>query len=159
MCCPFLSTNYWGSIASRLAICMGLKMKQLNLQQIKEILPHRYPFLFLDRIEDYEAGKFAVGYKRVTLNEEFPLISGGLVVEALGQAGAIAILELEENRGKIVLLGGINHCEFHRPIQPGDQVRLETRVKFVKGPYGVGEAVASVDGQNVVSAEIAFVVT
>lgn len=134
-------------------------MNGLNLQQILEILPHREPFVLVDYIENYEAGKFAVGYKSVTLNEVYPLVSGSLVIEALGQVGAIAILEQEEYKGKTVLLGAIRHCEFRRQVQSGDRLKLETKVRFVKGNYGVGEATASVDDQTVVSAEIAFVVT
>ena len=110
-------------------------MNHLNINQIKEIIPHRHPFLLLDYIEDYVPGEYAVA-----------------------QAGAVAILSLEENKGKIAYFGGINKCKFKGKIVPGDKVRLETKIIRRKGPVGVGEAVASVDGKVVVSAELTFMV-
>ena len=89
---------------------------------------------------------------------EEPVMPGVLTVEALAQAGAVAILSLEENKGKIAYFGGINKCKFKGKIVPGDKVRLETKIIRRKGPVGVGEAVASVDGKVVVSAELTFMV-
>lgn len=141
-------------------------MKSLDINQIKEIIPHRHPFLLLDYIEDYEPGQYAVGYKCVTYREEFfkghfpqePVMPGVLTVEALAQAGAVAILSMEENKGKVAYFGAINKCKFKGKVVPGDKLKLETRIIKNKGPVGVGEAVASVDGKVVVSAELTFMI-
>lgn len=141
-------------------------MKPLNIKEIQEIIPHRHPFLLLDAIEDYEPGEYAVGYKCVTYREDFfkghfpekPVMPGVLIMEALAQAGAVAILSIPENQGKIAFFGGIQKCRFKGMVVPGDKLKLETRIIKRKGPLGVGEAVASVDGKVVASAELTFMV-
>ncbi len=139
-------------------------MNSLTTKEIQEIIPHRHPFLLVDRIEDYEPGKFAIGYKCVTFREDFfqghfpqePVMPGVLIIEALAQTGAVAILSKPENEGKIAYFGGIDRCRFKGKVVPGDTLRLETRITREKGPVGLGEAVASVDGKVVAKADLTF---
>ncbi|MBS4206777.1 3-hydroxyacyl-ACP dehydratase FabZ [Bacillus sp. FJAT-50079] len=136
----------------------------LDIQQIKEIIPHRYPFLLVDKIIEVEDGQRAVGLKNVTANEEFfnghfpdyPVMPGVLIVEALAQVGAVAMLKQEENRGRLAFFAGIDNCRFKRQVKPGDQLKLEVEIIRVKGPIGKGKAVATVDGELVCETEITF---
>lgn len=138
----------------------------LGIKEIEAILPHRHPFLLIDYVEDYVPGEYAVAYKCVTFREDFfqghfpqePVMPGVLTIEALAQTGAIAVLSKEENKGKVAYFGGINKCKFRGKVVPGDKLKLETRIMKSKGPMGIGEAIASVDGKVVVSAELTFVV-
>lgn len=136
----------------------------LDIEQIKEIIPHRYPFLLIDRILEVEEGHKAIGIKNVTANEEFfnghfpdfPVMPGVLIVEALAQVGAVAMLKKEENRGRLALFAGIDKCRFKRQVKPGDQLRLEVEMIRFKGPMGKGKAIATVDGELVCETEIMF---
>ena len=139
---------------------------ELNSNQIQEILPHRYPFQLVDRVTDYEPGKWAKGVKCVSVNEmqflgHFPqqhVMPGVLVVEALAQVGAIAILTEEENKRKIVFFGGIKNARFKKQIVPGDVIEMECELTERKGPVGYGKATAKVDGKVAVIAELTFAI-
>ena len=141
-------------------------MNGLNIKQIQEIIPHRHPFLLIDFIEDFKPGEYAVGYKCVTYREEFfrghfpqePVMPGVLIVEALAQTGAVAILSVEENKGKTAYFGAMNNVKFKKKVVPGDKLRLECEIIKQKGPVGVGKAVATVDGKVAVSAELTFMI-
>lgn len=138
----------------------------LDIQQIKDTIPHRYPFLLVDEITELDGEKRVVGKKNVTINEPFfqghfpdyPVMPGVLIVEALAQTGAVAILNKEENKGKIGFLAGIDKCRFKRQVKPGDQLRLEVEITRLKGPVGKGKAIATVDGELVCEAEIMFAI-
>lgn len=139
---------------------------ELNSNQIQEIIPHRYPFLLVDKIIDFEPGKWAKGIKCVSANEmhfcgHFPqehVMPGVLIIEALAQVGAIAVLSLEENRGKIAYFGGIKEARFKKKVVPGDMLELEVEMTRVHGPVGIGSAIARVNGEIAVRAELTFAV-
>jgi 3-hydroxyacyl-[acyl-carrier-protein] dehydratase len=139
---------------------------ELNSNEIQEILPHRYPFQLVDRITDGEPGKWAKGVKCVSVNEmqflgHFPqqhVMPGVLIIEALAQVGAVAILSEEENKGKLVFFGGIKNARFKKQVTPGDVLELECELTERKGPVGYGKAVAKVDGKVAVVAELTFAI-
>ncbi len=136
----------------------------MDIREIKETIPHRYPFLLVDRIVEVEDGKRAVGLKNVTANEEFfnghfpnyPVMPGVLIVEALAQVGAVAMLKKEENKGRLAFFAGIDNCRFKRQVVPGDQLRLEVEMTRLRGSIGKAKAIASVEGELVCEAELMF---
>lgn len=140
---------------------------ELNSNQIQEILPHRYPFLLVDKITDMEPGKYAKGIKCVSANEmqflgHFPekhIMPGVLIMEALAQTGAVAILSQPENKGKIAVFGGIKNCRFKQPVYPGDVLELTCELTQIRGPVGFGKAYATVGGKIAAQGEISFGIT
>lgn len=142
---------------------MGL---QLNSNEIAEILPHRYPFALVDRITDGESGVWAKGIKCVSVGElffcgHFPqkhVMPGVLILEALAQVGAVAILSLPENRGKIALFGGVKNARFRRKVIPGDVLEMECVLTKRRGPVGIGECKATVNGELACTAELTFAI-
>jgi 3-hydroxyacyl-[acyl-carrier-protein] dehydratase len=138
----------------------------LNIKEIQEILPHRYPFLLVDKIESLEPGVKAVGYKNVTMNEYFfqghfpqePVMPGVLIIEALAQVGAIAMLSLDEFKGKIGFFTGIDKAKFRKKVIPGDVLKLEVEMIKRRGPIGIGKAIAYVDGKKAAEAELSFII-
>lgn len=138
----------------------------LGIKEIEAIIPHRHPFLLIDRIEELEPGVRAVGYKAVSFDELYfaghfpgePVMPGVLIVEALAQTGAVAALSLEENKGKTAYFGGMDHVRFKKKVVPGNVLRLECQIIRQKGPVGVGNAVATIDGKVAVSAELTFMI-
>jgi 3-hydroxyacyl-[acyl-carrier-protein] dehydratase len=138
----------------------------LDTEAIMKVIPHRYPFLLLDRVEELVEGERAVGIKNVTANEPFfpghfpdyPVMPGVLIVEALAQVGAVVLLSLTENEGKIALFAGIDKVRFKRQVRPGDTLRLDVRITKSRGAIGFGEASATVDGQVACTGELMFAI-
>src|SRR5699024_4298226 len=138
----------------------------MDIQEIKEIIPHRYPFLLVDKVIEQEGEKRIVAIKNVTANEPFfqghfpdyPVMPGVLILEALAQAGAIAVLGLEENKGKIGFFAGVDKCRFKKQVKPGDQLKLEVEITRMRGAIGKGKGIATVDGEVACEAEIMFAI-
>lgn len=139
-------------------------MSLYTAQEIMNIIPHRYPFLLIDTVEELEPGVRALGKKCVSANEPFfqghfpgdPVMPGVLIVEALAQVGAVAMLSQPEFKGRTAYFAGIDKARFRRKVVPGDVLLLETEIVKVKGPVGVGRATARVDGQVAAQAELTF---
>ena len=139
----------------------------MNINQIMETIPHRYPFLLIDTIEEIEEGQKAVGKKCVSGNEPFfqghfpgtPVMPGVLIIEALAQVGAVAMLSIPEWKGKTAYFAGIEKAKFRKKVVPGDVLMLETSIVKVKGPMGIGKGIATVDGVKVAEAELTFAIS
>jgi len=138
----------------------------MEIEEIKQIIPHRYPFLLVDKVIEVEEGKRVVAIKNVSINEPFfqghfpdyPVMPGVLIIEAMAQVGAIAMLGKEENKGKIGFLAGVDKCRFKRQVKPGDQLKLEVEITRLKGAIGKGKGRATVDGEVACEAEIMFAI-
>jgi len=137
---------------------------ELTIPEIQKIIPHRFPFLLIDKIIEVEWGKRAVGLKNVTYNEwffqghfpEYPVMPGVLIIEALAQVGAVALLGMEENKGRLGFFGGIDAVRFKKQVQPGDILRLETEVTQIRGPICKANGLATVNGQVAARGEMTF---
>lgn len=138
----------------------------LNKKEIEKIIPQRAPFLMIDEVEEYVPGQSAIAYKDVNEEEWYfkghfpgnPIMPGVLIAESLAQTGAVAILSLEENQGKNALFGGIDKMKFKKIVVPGDRLKLEVKIIKKKGPIGVGEAIATVNGKVAAKGELTFAV-
>ena len=138
----------------------------LNKEEIKKIIPQREPFLMIDEVENYIPGESAIAYKNVSEEEYYfkghfpgnPIMPGVLLVEALAQTGAVAILSMEENKGKNALFGGIDKLKFKKRVVPGDRLKLEVKIIKKKGPIGIGEAIATVNDKIAVKGELTFAI-
>jgi len=139
---------------------------QLNQEQIREILPHRYPFLLIDKVEDYKEGEWAKAIKCVSANEPFfqghfpqkPIMPGVLILEALAQTGAVALLAEPANKGKIALFAGVKNIKFKNMVVPGDVLVLECKMTKRYGNFGWGEVTAKVGDKEACSGEISFAI-
>lgn len=137
----------------------------LGIKEIEEIIPHRYPFLLIDRIDELKPGVKGSGIKNVTFHEDFfaghfpaePVMPGVLIIEALAQVGAVVALSVAENKGRTVFFGGMDKVKFRRKVVPGDTLHLECEIIKQKGPIAVGRAIAKVADQMAVSAEMTMI--
>lgn len=138
----------------------------MDIQEILSILPHRYPFLLVDRVVELEPGVRVKAIKNVTVNENFfqghfptePVMPGVLILEALGQAGACAVLSMEEYKGKMIYFGAMDKVKFRRKVVPGDQLELVMEVTKLRASAGIGQATAWVDGKKVAEAQLTFMI-
>ena len=137
----------------------------MEIKEIMEIIPHRYPFLLIDRVESIEENKI-VAIKNVTINEYFfqghfpvePVMPGVLIVEAISKAGAVVLLSMEEFKGKVAYFGGLDKVKFRKKVVPGDTLRLEVELTKIRGRAGIGKGIAYVDGKKACEAELTFMI-
>lgn len=138
----------------------------LDINEIMKIIPQRPPILMIDKVEELIPGESCIAYKNVCINESYfaghfpgnPIMPGVLIIESLAQTGAVAILSKEENKGKNALFGGVDKLRFKKQVLPGDVLKLEVKIIKQKGPIGVGEALATVDGKVAVKGELTFAI-
>ena len=138
----------------------------LNKEEIKKIIPQREPFLMIDEVEEYVPGESCTAYKNVLPDEYYfkghfpgnPVMPGVLIVEALAQTGAVALLSLPEFKGKTAYFGGIKSAKFRKVVRPGDSLRLEVTLEKIRNNVGLGKAVATVDGKKACTAELTFMI-
>ena len=136
----------------------------LNIDPIKELIPHRYPFLLVDKILELEVGKKAIGIKNVSINEpffqghfpEYPIMPGVLIVEAMAQVGAVAMMSMEENKGKLGVFAGIDKVRFKKEVRPGDTLKMEVEMVSIRRNIGKANAKAYVGEELVCSGELMF---
>ena len=139
----------------------------LGSREIQQIIPHRWPFLLVDKVIELQPGEGAIGIKNVTAGElcfqghfpDYPIFPGVLIIEALAQVGAVAVLSVPENKGSIVLFAGVDKFRFRGPVFPGDSLRLEVKFTKMRGPIGKGTAKATVEGKTVAEGELTFALT
>lgn len=139
---------------------------ELDVVEIQKILPHRYPMLLVDRVLDYVPGEKAIAKKNVTVNEAFfqghfpgnPVMPGVLIVEAMAQAGAIALLTMPEFKGETAYFGGMNKVKFRQMVKPGDTLKLEVTLEKIRGHAGLGHGEAYVEGKKVCSGDLTFMI-
>ena len=138
----------------------------LDVKEIQKIIPHRYPMLLIDRVEELEAGKRAVAIRNVTAHEQVfnghfpgnPVLPGVLIVEAMAQTGAVALLSMDEFKGKTAYFGGIKEAKFRKVVRPGDTLRIEVTLEKIRNNVGLGKAIATVAGKKACTAELTFMI-
>lgn len=138
----------------------------LDVTEIQKIIPHRYPMLLIDRVEELEAGKRVVAIRNVTAHEQVfnghfpgnPVLPGVLIVEAMAQTGAVALLSMDEFKGKTAYFGGIKEAKFRKVVRPGDTLRIEVTLEKIRNNVGLGKAIATVAGKKACTAELTFMI-
>ena len=158
--------NLYNYILNESLLDDELEDKVDDIDKIKKIIPHRYPMLLIDRVEELIPGEKAVAKRNVTINEELfnghfpgnPVMPGVLIVEALAQTGAVALLSLPEFKGKTAYFGGIKSAKFRKVVRPGDSLRLEVTLEKIRNNVGLGKAIATVDGKKACTAELTFMI-
>lgn len=138
----------------------------LDVTEIQKIIPHRYPMLLIDRVEELEVGKRAVAIRNVTAHEQVfnghfpgnPVLPGVLIVEAMAQTGAVALLSMDEFKGKTAYFGGIKEAKFRKVVRPGDTLRIEVTLEKIRNNVGLGKAIATVAGKKACTAELTFMI-